>query len=138
MKPKYKINQIVKIKATGEKVKIQKIREITPWIAPIHEYIYMCNETWYEEEQLKSFCPSRTGTRDPKTGRFVSKCMRAGWCELCREVHKNPLVDDSMEKWIKSIKNNTDSKQRNYQKILTRLEVVEMKIDKLIHETVYR
>ena len=75
MTPKYSIGQIVKIIATGEKVKVigrtidgYIIQDLSddarPWIN-------------FSESELKPFCPSRAGVRG-NDGRFVCVCKKCG------------------------------------------------------------
>ncbi len=119
MKPRYK---------KGYKVKLYKAihpldREYVGKIFTIKSVYEGSNSgSWYtvegvgigfREDQLKKYAPSRTGTRDPKTGRFVSK--------------KYKFKVESFRHGI----NLPDSKQRNYQKILTKLDEIEKKIDEL-------
>lgn len=121
-KPKYSIGEIVKIKATGEKVKIND---------------WYCNtdKIWYDvdtinngyffgsyfESELKPYRPSRTGKHRDSNGRFYKP-----W------YIKREFI--SMDEML----GNTDSKQRNYQRILSemifihsKLDVIENKIDEL-------
>jgi len=71
MQAKYSIGEIVKIKATGEKVKIQSL--YPPPVDGI-EYFYFCEHKLhgYHESELKPFCPSRSGVRG-KDGKFVKR-----------------------------------------------------------------
>ncbi len=123
---KYSIGQIVKIKATGEKVRIV-IVEINgdTWLKFKDGTIAKIHPKYFTK-----FCPSRTGTRDPKTGRFVSNGHRP--------THNMEIVGNWNVCNDCFFRERIDSKQRNYQKILTKLDVLEKKIDKLNHETTYR
>lgn len=136
MKPKYSIGEQVKIKATGEKVKIESVNTTSN----VRGTLYTVKEHYFSffESELKPFRPSRTGKYRNKKGQFVSQY-------------------NAFEKLLKPVK-VPDSKQRNYQKkpikevsgftgginikdftpyvdneqkILTTLERIEKKIDEL-------
>ena len=135
MKPKYSIGDTVRIRATGEKVKILNICRDEEFfyyqIDPDSKYYW----NWPEESELKPYRPSRTGKYRDSRGRFIK-----GW--MLRKPEDKSLGEKiSSEDWQKgnlnSYLNKTateiyqDSKQRNYQKILTKLDVLEKKIDEL-------
>lgn len=119
MKPKYSIGEVVKIKATGEKVKIDDVRkwdsENIYWIKS--KYIH----SWYGESELAPYRPSRTGKYRNEKGQFISQY----------ESYKELLKGGDAKLYTGLYKNKLDSKQRNYQKILTKLDVIEKKIDEL-------
>jgi hypothetical protein len=127
MKPKYSIGQQVKIKATGEKVKILRYKDggITQTL-----YRVSTNESYWESE-LKPFRPSRTGKYRNEKGQFVSKETNK-----CKGCGVDLLAQEQQDYFT-----YPDSKQRNYQKkdqqwfdhdyIIKSLERIEKKIDEL-------
>lgn len=98
MKPKYAFGETVKIKSTGEKVIINYIDKKA--FDDGSEPYMVKNGFWYMESELKPYRPSRMGMYRDLWGRFCKK--------------NDYFIDDS------------DSKQRNYQKIkkLERVEYV--------------
>lgn len=72
-KSRYRIGEIVRIKATGEKVKIVnyggKIQGADAW----YTRNTSGNVIWYWESSLKPYKPSRTGKYRDSRGKFISK-----------------------------------------------------------------
>jgi len=135
MKPRYKINQVVKIKATGEKVMIMATWNQDFYKNPSreNEYYVDYSKGWIKESELKPYCPSRTGTRDPKTGRFVSNGHRP--------THNMKIVGNWNVCNDCFFRERIDSKQRNYQKIeklhigmFDKYDEVKEKINEIIDE----
>lgn len=147
-KPKYSIGEIVKIKATGEKVKIND---------------WYCNtdKIWYDvdtinngyffgsyfESELKPYRPSRTGKYRNERGQFMSKkCDCCGWDEMgfAHEPFCSLIQPDSKQTNYQKIEKLKDSsfyvwdvngkEIQGYEylnKITTTLERIEKKIDEL-------
>lgn len=100
MKPKYSIRDIVKIKATGEKVMIMSFIKIKDL------FIYNTYKAAYKESELKPYCPSRTGKYRNEKGQFMSKSVN--------DIYKmyERAVQEQREHF-----SYEEPKQRNYQKI---------------------
>lgn len=89
MKQKYSIGEIVKIKNTGEKVRIER----TTLIDEEYFLYYLFGYAFpLFESDLKPYRPSRTGKRDTLTGRFIKNR---------KEIHipkGNPFAPEKIEK----------------------------------------
>ena len=125
MKPKYSIGEVVKIKATGEKVEIASIDEFS--ILPYRT----TNHNWYAESELSKYCPSRTGKHRDRKGRFVSKKpidLKYGICTECKSslcTCKYRLSDGCWDTDAEMKDKYLDSKQRSQkiEKISHRMSV---------------
>lgn len=100
MKQKYKISDIVRIKATGEKKRIMEVAEVGCGI------LYGIGNTWYKESELKPYRLSRCGVRG-KDGRFVSQHGIKGFCSVIESMRTTP------EKIGKLLELNTPSDETN-------------------------
>lgn len=125
---KYSIGQIVKIKATGEKVTIVRVTIFEKCVMYI-----MKNRDYYPygESELKPYCSSRTGKYRNKKGQFITQDE----VDIARMEKE---YDESLKELAYHASSiRPDSKQRNYQKIsmtqviLNRLDLIEKKIDEL-------
>ena len=123
---KYSIGEIVKIKATGEKVKIHDFMSIYGFKDGVMVKKEDGDFLIYLESELKPYRPSRTGKYRNEKGQFVSG-YGFGEKQLKRKLQKD--INEALLRW--NMKMNPDSKQTNYQKILTKLDVIEKKIDEL-------
>lgn len=134
MKPKFRISEIVRIKATGEKVKILGYFECDKCGIDMNvPYPYKTNSkesTWYSESELKPYRPSRTGKFRNYKGQFISKCMIDGWCKKCKKIHGNPL-DKAAQEQREHFSYEDVSNYQKFNNILIALDRIEKKIDKL-------
>lgn len=126
---KYKIGDIVKIKATGEKVKIESIGLFING-----EDMFQASSDKYfmypfYESELKVYCPTRTGKYRNEKGQFCSAMNKVD--EVSTNFIKKKLIQNAKNQLEQLEHEEPDSKQRNYQKILTTLERIEKKIDEL-------
>ena len=126
MKPKYSIGKIVRIKETGEKVKIV---EISTWDNETNYYVK--NECWYGESELAPYRPSRTGKYRNAKGQFISKAAQEqreqfGF-EESKQTNYKKLNMDEIHTLVEILKKNEQS-----------LEYIKKKLDRLSEVTEYK
>lgn len=122
MKNKFQIGDKVRNKITERIYTVEKIGTM------FASYIYWMDEcvAYMDECVLKKYSPTRTGKYRNSRGQFVSNghlpshdMTIIGKWWVCDDCFYRERIDTS------------DSKQRNYQKILSTLERIEKKIDEL-------
>lgn len=132
---KYKIGEVVKIKATGEKVKILgywndfSCKPCEKFVDVSFPYIVSSKDgECFGESELKPYRPNRTGKFRNSKGQFRSvdygDIAKKGSAKLYTGLYK--AAQEQRDHFV-----SVDSKQRNYQKILSKLDEIEKKIDEL-------
>lgn len=104
---KYSIGDTVRIKATGEKIKISLVDEHDDKLP------YYAVKLWWRESELKPYRPSRTGKYRNEKGQFISALDKAA--QEQREHFSYRDVSD----------------HHKFNNILVALDRIEKKIDEL-------